>query len=170
MLVSAHAKVLRTNLAHVEVAGSLGAYNIYRWDSALLGDHIPSSAQRPATNNNDKPADAREASCSKAPAPSSMKFGRAARASVTAADTRDRISRNPVPRSDERKLVLLVFDHFWSFKRFSGEAKTANFGRDRFFCSVLEEHDESSRMVVSTWVCALSFGRRVSHVAQSFGC
>ena len=28
-----------------------------------------------------------------------------------------------------------------------------------FFCSVLEEHDESSRMPVCTWVCALSFGR-----------
>ena len=27
------------------------------------------------------------------------------------------------------------------------------------FCSVLEEHDESSRMPVCTWVCALSFGR-----------
>ena len=28
-----------------------------------------------------------------------------------------------------------------------------------FFCSVLEEHDESSRMPVCSWVCALSFGR-----------
>ena len=38
-----------------------------------------------------------------------------------------------------------------------------NFSRDRFFCSVLEEHGESSRMAVSNWVCALSFGRcRVS--------
>ena len=28
-----------------------------------------------------------------------------------------------------------------------------------FFVSVLEEHDESSRMPVCTWGCALSFGR-----------
>ena len=31
--------------------------------------------------------------------------------------------------------------------------------RPNFSCSVLGEHDESSRMAVSTWVCALSFGR-----------
>ena len=48
---------------------------------------------------------------------------------------------------------------FGVLKRFPGEAKIINFSRDRFFCSVLEEHDESSRMPVSTWVCALSFGR-----------
>ena len=68
---------------------------------ALLGDHnnMPSSAQQrpPATNNNDKSANAR-ASCSKAPAPSSVKFGTAARATATAADTRGSVSRNPVPQ------------------------------------------------------------------------
>ena len=31
--------------------------------------------------------------------------------------------------------------------------------RPNFSCSVLGEHDESSRMAVSTWMCALSFGR-----------
>ena len=56
---------------------------------------------------------------------------------------------------------MLVYGHCLVFflERFSGEAKITNFGRDRCFCSVLEEHDESSRMPVSTWVCALSFGR-----------
>ena len=36
-----------------------------------------------------------------------------------------------------------------------------NFSRGRFFLfpEALEEHDESSRMPVCTWVCALSFGR-----------
>ena len=39
-----------------------------------------------------------------------------------------------------------------------------NFSRDRFVLFGprvfrVEEHDESSRMPVCTWVCALSFGR-----------
>ena len=52
-----------------------------------------------------------------------------------------------------------VLAYFEVYKRFSGEAKIINSSRDQFFCSVLEEHDESSRMPVSTWGCALSFGR-----------
>ena len=55
--------------------------------------------------------------------------------------------------SAERKLVFAIF------KLFSGEAKIIILAATDFFCSVLEEHDESSRIPACTWVCALSFGR-----------
>ena len=55
---------------------------------------------------------------------------------------------------------MLVFGHLLEFITISRRSENHKFSRGRFFfCSVLEEHDESSRMLVCTWVCALSFGR-----------
>ena len=57
----------------------------------------------------------------------------------------------------------LVYASLWSFLEFMNvfpEKRNHKFeSRQNFSCSVFEEHDESSRMAVSTWVCALSFGR-----------
>ena len=59
---------------------------------------------------------------------------------------------NNATTSEGRKLVYaLVYGHFWSLKRFPGEAKIINLAAADLFCSVMEEHDESSRMPVCTW-------------------
>ena len=51
---------------------------------------------------------------------------------------------------------MLVFGHFLvEFINVFPEILVAT----DFSCSVLEEHNESSRMEVSTWVCPLSRGR-----------
>ena len=72
------------------------------------------------------------------------------------------LTRNTRKRISVRRKAL-VCASLWSFLEFMNvfpEKRNHKFeSRPNFSCSVLGEQDESSRMAVSTWVCALSFGR-----------